>query len=92
MDGFFKYPNRVYVLYGDINDSQIQFLGGQLYDKDKKNRSNNGVYLLYQIDTRQLPKDVRFYGDPNYRYGYFTESNIPPQALSIVKYYDFGRG
>lgn len=88
-NNFFKYPDRVYVLYGNITENQIIYLGKQLYEKDKQNPQNNGNYVLYSIDTKKLPNNIRFYGDPNYRYGYFTEETIPPQALSIIKTYNF---
>lgn len=42
-------------------------------------------YILYRIDTSKIPDNVRFYGDPNYKYGYFTEVTIPTQALTIIK-------
>lgn len=46
-------------------------------------------YILYRIDTSKIPDNVRFYGDPNYKYGYFTEGTIPTQALSVIESIDY---
>lgn len=83
-NNLFKYPNRVYVFKGNTPIDEIIYLGSQLYQEDKS-KDNNGHYILYRIDTSKIPDNVRFYGDPNYKYGYFTEGTIPTQALSVIE-------
>lgn len=85
-NNMFDYPDRVYVLYGNIDRGNLMFLAQQLYEKNRKtNKINNGAYNVYRIDTRQLPNDIAFYGDPNYPKGYFTKQLIPSNCLSLVE-------
>lgn len=64
--------------------------------KDEKNTSNlapkfyqsEGIkdWVLLKINTDMVPGDyLRLYYDPNFKYGYYTLNNIPPQAIKKVK-------
>ena len=64
--------------------------------KDEKNTSNlapkfyqsEGIkdWVLLKINTNMVPGDyLRLYYDPNFKYGYYTLNNIPPQAIEKVK-------
>lgn len=89
-NNLYNYPNRVYVFGGDVTLANINKLGQQLYNADKKkNKYNNGKYFLYSIDIKQLPSDVIFQGDPNYGYGYFTEQPIPPECITQIQELNF---
>lgn len=89
-NSLFKYPNRIYLLKGTIDNANIQSIGRQLYDNDKrKNKKNNGRYVLYRVNLRYVPDDVQFFGDPNYAYGYFTQQPIPKDALTLMRTYQF---
>lgn len=84
-NNMFDYPDRVYILYGNIDKRNLMILAQQLYEKNRKtNKHNNGLYNVYAIDTRKLPDDVMFYGDPNYPKGYFTKQLIPSNCLLLV--------
>jgi hypothetical protein len=64
--------------------------------KDEKNTSNlaskfyqfEGIkeWVLLKIDTNMVPGDyLQLYYDPNFKYGYYTLNNIPPQAIEKIK-------
>jgi hypothetical protein len=64
--------------------------------KDEKNTSNlaskfyqfEGIkdWALLKIDTNMVPGGyLRLYYDPNFKYGYYTLNNIPPQAIEKIK-------
>jgi hypothetical protein len=43
-------------------------------------------WILLQIDTNTVPGDyLKLYYDPNYKYGYYTLNNIPPQSIEKIK-------
>lgn len=43
-------------------------------------------WVLLRVDTSLVPGDyMKLYYDPNYKYGYYTINNIPPQAIEKVK-------
>lgn len=84
-NNLFDYPNRVYVMAGNIDTENVRFLGFQLYSENrKKNKNNNGVYNLYEINTKSLPRNIDFYGDVNYPYGYYTDKVIPFDSLTLI--------
>jgi hypothetical protein len=64
--------------------------------KDEKNTSDlapkfyqfEGIkdWVLLKINTNMVPGDyLRLYYDPNFKYGYYTLNNIPPQAIEKIK-------
>ena len=43
-------------------------------------------WVLLKINTDMVPGGyLKLYYDPNYKYGYYTLNNIPPQALEKIK-------
>lgn len=81
-NNIFDYPNRVYVLYGDIDMTNLVYLARQLHSKPQNIKDSK--YNVYSIDTNKLPSSVSFYGYPNYPKGYFTSDLIPSDCLSLA--------
>lgn len=79
----FKYPNRIFLMTGNIPIDSIKSIGKQLYNNDTNN-NNDGTYTLFKIDSEQLRGNISLYYDPNFEFGAFTEQLIPPQAITIV--------
>ena len=72
------HPDRVY-LSKDLKD--IKNLGEMFY---QKTGIKNWTILKIKIDM--IPGDyLKLYTDPNYKQGYYTLNNIPPQAIEKVK-------
>jgi len=72
------HPDRVY-LSKDLED--IKNLGEMFYQK-------TGIknWTILKIETDMIPGDyLKLYTDPNYKQGYYTLNNIPPQAIEKVK-------
>lgn len=72
------HPDRVY-LSKDLED--IEDLGEMFYQK-------TGIknWTILKIDTNMVPGGyLRLYTDPNYKLGYYTLNNIPPQAIEKIK-------
>ena len=72
------HPDRVY-LSKDLKD--IKNLGEMFYQK-------TGIknWTILKIETDIIPGDyLKLYTDPNYKQGYYTLNNIPPQAIEKVK-------
>ncbi len=72
------HPDRVY-LSKDLED--IENLGEMFYQK-------TGIknWTILKIETDIIPGDyLKLYTDPNYKQGYYTLNNIPPQAIEKVK-------
>ena len=85
----FKYPPRTYVMSPDTPPVLIQAIGEQLYANDSSNKKNNGEYALLRIEAQYLPLYIHFYGDPNFPYGYYTETLIPPEYISVAREFQF---
>ena len=84
-NNLFDYPDRVYLLYGNIDFNNLIYLTKQLYMKNKKtNKHNKGLYNIYGINTSKLPNNIKIYGDPNYSKGYFTKQIIPPNCINLI--------
>ena len=88
---FLKYPARVHLLAGNVSEPAVIYLGQQLFKEAKKDKMNDRLYTFWRINTDKLPKNVVFYGDPNFKVGYYTEQMIPSKCLSRVKTYRFKR-
>lgn len=72
------HPERVYV---GKNEKHTLELATKFYE-------TTGIkdWALLKIDTDLIPGDyLRLYYDPNYKYGYYTMNNIPPQAIEKIK-------
>jgi hypothetical protein len=72
------HPDRVY-LSKDLED--IENLGEMFYQK-------TGIkdWTILKIDTNMVPGSyLKLYTDPNYKQGYYTLNNIPPQAIEKIK-------
>ena len=84
----FDFPNRVYFMRGSCGKLKILGLADQLR-RVNPSEGNDGRYCLFTINLDKVPQDVVFYADPNYRYGVYTTSNIPPEAIVSVIDLDF---
>jgi hypothetical protein len=72
------HPDRVY-LSKDLED--IEDLGEMFYQK-------TGIknWTILKIETDMVPGGyLKLYTDPNYKLGYYTLNNIPPQAIEKIK-------
>lgn len=78
----FRYPPRIYLLKPLIPIENIRTLAEILYKADDA-PENNGKYDIFQVFTRVLPKEVKFYYDPRYEFGVYTEQPIPSLALNL---------
>lgn len=76
----FNYPSRVYFLRGSTTKEDIINIGEQLCDSNSS-LGNTGNYALFTIDISKIPNNVKFFLDPNYPYGVYTNSNITPSAI-----------
>lgn len=76
-----NYPPHVHLMKGNITDENKVYFGWQLCQSND-NPTNNGEYILVQVETRLIPTSVAFYYDPRYEYGYYTKRKIPVNALS----------
>jgi hypothetical protein len=72
------HPERVYL--GKNEDTTIR-LAPLFYQTTGLNQ-----WVLLKIDTSLIPGDYfRLYYDPNFKYGYYTLNNIPPQAIEKIE-------
>lgn len=79
----FNYPPRIYLIKGDVSFNDIKMLGDGL-SRINDNENNNGCYVLLGIELSELDYDIKFYYDPNYRNGVFTEQRIPPEYIKVI--------
>lgn len=70
---------RIY-LFADIPDKGDP----KKYFGDKNSLAKNNEFLLLKIDTKKLPKDIKFYQDIKQTGAVFTYDNIPPSAIELV--------
>lgn len=77
----FQYPNRIYFIN---NNEKIKDIYEMLSSANTDPR-NNGVYCECEIDRRNIPKNIKFYTDLNYKGGFYTTDAIPPQYIKINK-------
>lgn len=76
------YPQRIYFVEYK-NEKQIRDLARNICFFDK-NPSNDNKYDLYQLLKENLPKDIKFYFDPDTDQGYYTYESIPISSLSYL--------
>ena len=76
----FRYPERVYFIYG--KHDAVDFLNfiDMLNIGDKAVKSG-GKYTVFELDMTKIPKRVKFYYDGNFDYGVFTTDAIPPSTI-----------
>lgn len=79
----FNYPPRTYLVKGDCDTNYLLRFGNALCISNN-NKNNNGSYVLLGIDIRNIDGSIRFYYDPNFEHGVFTEQPIPKETLSVV--------
>lgn len=84
----FQYPDRLHLIKGNTNRTEIFNIGFQLC-KTNKQKSNNGKYVLLSIDLSQIPKDVEIYYDPRYECGYYVKVPISPKLVKPLFGYNF---
>lgn len=57
--------------------------------RKKNDKTFDGTYVQFTIDTDNLPDDVEFFDDPHGDKCIYTKNTIPPDAIiktKIVKY------
>lgn len=79
----FSYRDHVHIMKGNIPEKQKIYLGRQLCEVNYVPK-NNGLYKLIQIETAKITDTVKFYYDPRYEWGYYTNDAIPPSALTVI--------
>lgn len=84
----FKYPNRVYMFSCDATESDINSMGNALATTSA-HKGHNFRFVMLAINCNALPDDIRLYYDPNYKYGVFTETTIPPQYIRPIREIQF---
>lgn len=85
------HPDRVYLGLGEAETCKLATLIDSSSDKSEYNKSqhnfynNQNEYALLRIKVHELPDTVRLTLDPQYNFGTFTSSSIPPSAIELVK-------
>lgn len=87
-NGKFNYPNRIYLLIGNIPIQEIGEMGLRLCQNNKDPR-NNGEYTLLKIDSSGLYDKIELYHDPNYKYGAFCNDKIDKELISKFNEYKY---
>lgn len=85
----FNYPPRVHFLKEDIDDINIKECAIDLNKHNKDNR-NDGIYVLYTIDTSSIPDNVKFFGDSCYKFGVCTYDAIPFDCVVKIEEFKIG--
>ena len=85
-----NHPGRIYVLTNldDLKDYDIDSwpdISYALWNNSKTKDKVEEMNLL-RIDVSKLPKDIKFYKDPNFFIGdaVWTYRNIPPNAIEVI--------
>ncbi|MBP5517729.1 MAG: hypothetical protein J6X91_03620 [Bacteroidales bacterium] len=84
----FKYPSpRLYLIEENATNNDIKMLTQTLFGQalEKGIKGLTPEYILFSIDLSKVPDTTHFYWDVNEKFGLFTDSNIPPEAISIVR-------
>lgn len=84
----FSYPNRIFFFIGKTHDMVIDEFGKELSQSNTDPR-NNGEYTLLEIQCDELKDNIDLYYDPNFLYGVFCETPIPPEYIKVVDNYKF---
>jgi len=84
----FGYSDRIYFIEpsSDLN-ATFELLADVWYsklDRFKKILNRTTIYpAIFMIETKNLPKDMRFYKDPMMGRSYYTKENIRPEFLKF---------
>lgn len=84
----FNYPDRIYLMKGDTNFSDMMKLGNLLCKINTDSR-NNGNYVLLRINMKNIDNNIHFYYDPNSEIGVYTEQTIPFTNIEKIGIYNF---
>lgn len=79
----FGYPDRSYFVIGSARPI-LPYLVWELY-ASAENKLHNGKYAAFSIGLNKVPKEMRFYLDPNSKYSVYTYENIAPNAIIGVE-------
>lgn len=80
-NNFFDYPDRIYFSKGNTDMKCLINITVQLANVNKQNVTD---YSIIVIDTSKIPDNVKFYYDPNYQDGVFTEDTLPSNVIKSV--------
>jgi hypothetical protein len=78
---FLSYLPKVHLMKGDITKEDAAKLGWTLFNRNFL--APNGNYVLLRIGISKVPDNIDFYGDPRFKYGYYTTETIPAPAIDI---------
>ncbi len=81
----FTYPDRIYFSKGNTN---VRGLIDIIVQLAQTNNVRPNDYSVIAIDTKLIPDNIKFYYDPNYEDGVFTEDNLPNSVIKSVISYD----
>lgn len=84
----FSYPPRVYIMTRKCDYNRLMALGQTLCLMNKDPR-NNGKYALISLRTWKIPKETKFYYDPNMTDAMYTYDVIPPSAILNIEKHKF---
>lgn len=77
----FNYPERIHFYVGTENLLPVKLFATALYARSKDADSD---YTILKVLTNKLPENIKFYGDPDFHKGVYTNDNIPPECLQKV--------
>lgn len=84
----YNYPPRVYFLNGAAPRPEIMALGQNLCKANIDGR-NDGKYALIYVSTDKIPKEFKFYYDPNMRNAMYTTDIISSDVIDKIEKYQF---
>lgn len=84
----YNYPPRIYFLNGAAPRPEIMALGQNLC-KTNTDRRNDRKYALIYVSTAKIPKECKFYSDPNMRNAMYTTDIITPEVIDKIEKYRF---
>lgn len=84
----YNYPPRIYFLNGAAPRPDIMALGLKLC-KTNTDRQNDGKYALIYVSTDKIPKECKFYYDPNMRNAMYTTDIISSDVINKIEKYQF---
>lgn len=79
-NNMFNYPSRIYCFREDTPMNEIENAARAL-DNYASRDFDDGVYSILKIDVNELPNNMKFFADPNHKYGLYTLNNIPPNCI-----------
>lgn len=82
-NGEFSYPNRIYLFLDTVSDRELESMVSRL-SASNKSKGNDGRYCVFNVSLEGLEEHT-FNLDFNMDNAVFTEENIPPTNLQLVK-------